>query len=336
MHQPLNIGVVGLGRLGSLYARHFATRLPGARLHSVTDVRADVTASIAAATGAIPCPDHSAMLADPALDAVVIMTPTKLHAAVAIDAAAAGKAIFCEKPLALDLGESEAIAAAVAEHNVFFQLGFMRRFDRAYAAAWQRIREGAIGRPLVFKSSSRDQFPPPLDYLRPESSGGLFIDMGIHDFDLARWFMGEVTEVHSTGAAIGDPRIAEVGDVDNAFTSLRFASGAIGSISLSRNGIYGYAIDTEIVGDEGTLRIGNDRHTDLLVLTRNQVAHDTVPGFLERFDQAYLTQLEDFVANLRDGHPAPITCTDGVAAQRIALAATRSLHERRTVAPDEI
>ena len=211
----------------------------------------------------------------------------------------------------------------------------MRRFDRAYAAAWQRIQSGDIGRPLVFKSSSRDQFPPPIDYLRPENSGGLFIDMGIHDFDLARWFMGEVAHTHTTGAAIGDPRIAEVGDVDNAFTALQFASGAIGLVSLSRNGIYGYAIDTEIVGEEGTLRIGSDRHTDLLVLTRNQVAHDTVPGFLERFDQAYLTQLEDFVANLAHNRPAPITCADGIAAQRIAIAATRSLHERRSVSPAE-
>ncbi len=336
MHSPLNIGVVGLGRLGSLYARHFAARLPGARLHSVTDVRADVSAAIAAETGAHAFPNHASLLADPHLDAVVITTPTKRHAEVAIAAAAAGKAIFCEKPLALDLSESEAIAAAVAQHGVYFQLGFMRRFDRAYAAAWQRIQRGDIGRPLVFKSSSRDQFPPPLDYLRPESSGGLFIDMGIHDFDLARWYMGEVVETHSTGAAIGDPRIAEVGDVDNAFTTLRFVSGAIGLVSLSRNGVYGYAIDTDIVGEEGTLRIGSDRHTNLLALTRNQIAHDTVPGFLERFDQAYLTQLEDFIGNLDHGRPAPITCADGIAAQRIAVAATRSLRERRCIAPSEI
>ncbi|MBD5782457.1 Gfo/Idh/MocA family oxidoreductase [Pelagicoccus sp. NFK12] len=336
MHSPINIGVVGLGRLGALYAYHFASRLPGACLHSVTDVRREACEAVSAATGARAFEDHKSLLADPDLDAVVIMTPTKLHAEVAISAAEAGKAIFCEKPLALDLGESEAIAAAVAKHDVFFHLGFMRRFDNAYAAAWKRIHNGDIGRPLVFKSSSRDQFPPPLDYLRPESSGGLFIDMGIHDFDLARWFMGEVAEVHSAGAAIGDPRIAEVGDVDNAFTTLNFQSGALGLVSLSRNGIYGYAIDTEIVGDEGTLRIGSDRHTDLLVLTKNNVSHDTVPGFLERFEQAYLTQLEDFVANLANGRPAPITCADGIAAQRIALAATRSLHERRNVSPAEI
>jgi len=332
MNSPLNIGIVGLGRLGSLYARHFATRLPGARLHSVTDVRADVAATIARETGARTFADHATLVADPALDAVVVMTPTKLHCQVVLDAAAAGKAIFCEKPLSLSLEEGRAMRAAVEQHGVLFQLGFMRRFDRAYAAAQTKIAAGVIGRPIVFKSASRDQFPPPLDYLRPESSGGLFIDMGIHDFDLCRWFMGEVKDVHSTGAAVADPRIAEVGDVDNAFTTLTFHSGAIGLVSLSRNGIYGYAIDTEIVGTEGTLQIGYNRETALLVMSKNSIAHDTVPGFLERFDQAYLTQLQNFVDNLRYGRPAPITCADGIAAQQIALAATRSLHERQTIA----
>lgn len=325
MNSPLNVGVVGLGRLGNLYARHFAQRLPGARLHAVTDVRKDVAAALGSATGARVYPDAASLLADPKLDAVVVMTPTQAHCEVVLAAAAAGKAIFCEKPLSLSLDEARAMDAAVAKSGVFFQLGFMRRFDRAYRAAKERIEAGTIGRPMVFKSSSRDQFPPPLDYLRPESSGGLFIDMGIHDFDLSRWYMGEVATVHATGAAVSDPRIAEVGDVDNAFTSLRFSSGAIGSVSLSRNGIYGYAIDTEIVGTEGTLRVGYDHHTALVTLTRGSIAHDTVPGFLERFDQAYLSQLEDFVANLLEGRPAPITCADGIAAQKIALAATRSV-----------
>lgn len=330
MHHPLNVGVVGLGRLGSLYARHFATRIPGARLHAVTDVRPAVTKQLASETGAKACLGYEEMLRDEALDAIVVMTPTKLHAQVAVAAAKAGKAIFCEKPLSLDLAEGRAIKAAIAKHRVFFQLGFMRRFDRAYAAAKRKIEDGAIGRPIVFKSTSRDQFPPPLEYLNPVNSGGLFIDMGIHDFDLARWFMGEVATVHSTGAAVADPRIARVGDVDNAFTTLTFANGAIGAVSLSRNGVYGYAIDTEIVGTEGTLRIGYDRETAVLVMKEGLVAHDTVPGFLERFDQAYLAQLQNFVDNLRLDRAPPITCDDGIAAQKIAGAATKSLHSGKT------
>ncbi|HEY0944481.1 MAG TPA: Gfo/Idh/MocA family oxidoreductase [Opitutaceae bacterium] len=329
---PINVGVVGLGRLGNLYARHFATRLPGARLHAVTDVRSDVTRQLAAEFGARGCATYAELLDDPALDAVVVMTPTKLHQEVVIAAANAKKAIFCEKPLSLDLAEAQAMKAAVDANGVFFQLGLMRRFDQAYAAAKAKIAAGLIGEPIVFKSSSRDQFPPPLDYLRPVNSGGLFIDMGIHDFDLARWFMGEVKSVHSTGGALADPKIAEVGDVDNAFTTLTFATGRIGLVSLSRNGIYGYAIHTEIVGTKGTLQIGYDRETALLVMTEGSVAHDTVPGFIERFDQAYLTQLQDFVDNLRLGRPAPIGCDDGIAAQQIAVAATRSLHSGKTEA----
>src|SRR5690606_28750695 len=137
-----------------------------------------------------------------------------------------------------------------------FQLGFMRRFDRAYAAAKRKIEQGVIGRPLVFKSTSRDQDPPSVDYLRPANSGGLFVDMGIHDFDLARWYMGEVREVYTAGGALAYPEIGDAGDVDNGVTTLHFASGNLGVVTLSRNGIYGYGIQTEIVGSEGTLQIG--------------------------------------------------------------------------------
>jgi scyllo-inositol 2-dehydrogenase (NAD+) len=330
MNSPLNVGVVGLGRLGSLYARHFATRLSGARLHSVSDVRTAVARQIASETGAKAYANHHDLLADRALDAVVVMTPTKLHADVVLSACRAAKAIFCEKPLSLNLTEARAMSAAVRKKGVYFQLGFMRRFDRAYAAAKRKIEDGAIGTPLVFKSSSRDQFPPPLDYLRPANSGGLFVDMGIHDFDLARWFMGEVRTVHSTGGAIADPRLNRIGDIDNAFVSLTYRDGGIGSVSLSRNGVYGYAIDTEIVGSKGTLQIGYIRETSLLVMTEGSIAHDTVPGFLERFDQAYVAQLQNFVDNLRLNRAPPITCDDGLAAQKIAVAATRSLHSGRT------
>lgn len=333
MNATINIGVVGLGRLGGLYARHFATRLPGARLTAVSDVRPDVAQTLAAETGALAYPDYHDLLAAADVDAVVVVAPTKLHAEIVVAAATAGKAIFCEKPLSLDLAEGLTMAAAVERSGVFFQLGFMRRFDPGYLGAKQRIAAGAIGTPIVFKSTSRDQFPPPLDYLRPENSGGLFLDMGIHDFDLARWFMGEVTSVHSIGGALADSRIAGIGDVDNAFTTLRFASGNIGVVSLSRNGVYGYAIHTEIVGTEGTLQIGYDRETPLLMLTKGKVTHDTVPGFLERFETAYLAQLANFVENLRHGRSPPIGCADGIAAQRIALAAARSLRSGQVEVP---
>ena len=330
MNKPINIGVVGLGRLGRLYARYFTNRLPGARLYAVTDMQPEAVKATVAETGAKGYASYQEMLADPAVDAIVVMTPTKAHGEVVIAAAAAKKAIFCEKPLSLEVSEGEAMKAAVAKHGVFFQLGFMRRFDRAYAAAKKRIDAGEIGTPVIFKSTSKDALPPPVEYLRPASSGGLFIDMGIHDFDLARWYMGEVKDVFSVGNSIAFPEISTVGDVENGLSTMNFVNGGIGTISLSRIGIYGYGIHTEIVGTKGTIQIGYDRETAILIMTKDQIAHDTVPGFYERFEQAYITQLQDFVDNLVKDRPAPIVADDGILAQKIAIAATRSLHSGKS------
>lgn len=332
MKSKLNLALVGTGRMGIAYARYLANRVPGAALYAVADVRADVAESVRAEFGAARAvADYRELLGDPNVDAIVVMTPTKLHKDVVIDAARAKKAIFCEKPLSLDLAEAEAMHRAVTESGVFFQLGFMRRFDAGYAAAKKKIAEGAIGKPCVFKSSSKDKARPSVDYLRPENSGGLFIDMGIHDFDLARWFMGDVASVHSVGGVLAYPEMDGIGDWDNAIATLRFANGCIGSVSLSRNGVYGYGIHTEILGTEGTLQIGYDRETPVLVMKDNVIAHDTVPGFYERFENAYIVQLQDFVQNLLQRRPPPITCADGIAAQKIALAATRSAREGTVV-----
>jgi predicted dehydrogenase len=219
----------------------------------------------------------------------------------------------------------------VAKSGVFFQLGFMRRFDAGYVAAKRQIGAGAIGRLCVFKSTSKDKERPSVDYLRPENSGGLFIDMGIHDFDLARWFMGDITSVYSTAGVLAYPEMQGIGDWDNAITNLRFANGCIGVVTLSRNGVYGYGIHTEIVGTGGTLQIGYDRETPVLRMTKDAIAHDTVPGFYERFENAYIAQLQDFVRNLVERRPPAITIEDGIAAQRVALAATRSAQENRVV-----
>ena len=327
MKKTLNLGVIGLGRLGSQYARYVASRLAGARLYAVSDVRPDVGKAVAAETGAEKVyTEYHDLLADKAVDAIVVMTPTKLHGEVVIAAAQAKKATFTEKPLSLDLAEAQAMKDAVARNGNFFQLGLMRRFDRAYAAAKKQIDAGAIGTPIVFKATAKDPFPPPIDFVRPESSGGLFMDMGVHDFDLARWFMGEVKSVFSVGSAVAYPEIGKVGDVDNGLTLLTFANGNIGEVHLSRTGVYGYDIHTEIVGTKGTLQIGYDRETAVLVKTQGVIAHDTIPGFYERFEQAYLSQLQNFVDNLRLGRPSPIVCDDGIAVLRIALAATRSWH----------
>jgi inositol 2-dehydrogenase len=328
MKTLLNIGLVGVGRMGVAYARYLAFRVPGATLYAVSDVRADAAEAVRAEFGASKAyVDYRDLLSDPAVDAVVVMTPTKFHSEVVIAAARAGKAIFCEKPLSLDLEEAEQMRAAVKASGVFFQLGFMRRFDPGYVAAKAKIDAGTIGKLCVFKSTSKDKERPSVDYLRPENSGGLFIDMGIHDFDLARWFMGEVKSVHSVGGILAYPEMQGIGDVDNAITTMSFASGAIGSVTLSRNGVYGYGIHTEIVGTEGTIQIGYDRETPVLVMNRDGITHDTIPGFYERFENAYIIQLQNFVQNLVQRRESPITCDDGIAAQRIALAARRSAEQ---------
>jgi scyllo-inositol 2-dehydrogenase (NAD+) len=321
----LNVGLIGLGRLGRVYARDLSGRIPCTRLVAVADIDAaaveEVSREFDVPRGST---DPADVIDDPAVDAVVIVTPTSTHRAVTEAAVAAGKAIFCEKPLSISLEEAEAVRQAVRRSGVFFQMGFMRRFDRGFAAAKERLDAGDIGDAVVFKSTSRDPFRPSLEYADPRSSGGLIIDMGIHDFDLARWYMGEVAAVHAVGGVLAYPELATVGDIDNAVMSLVFTSGRLGVIDITRNGYYGYDISAELLGTKGTLRVGYLRETPLTVMTKNAVTHDTVPYFMERFRDAYTVQLENFAQNVLNDRQPPITVDDGVEALRVALAATEA------------
>jgi len=323
----LAVGLIGVGRLGRVYARDLAGRIAETRLVAVADPVGTLAQEVAAEFD-VPrhYTDPQALIDDAAVEAIVIVSPTDTHRQLVIAAAQRGKPTFCEKPPALSLDEIAAMKGAIAKSGIFFQMGFMRRFDSGYAAAKKQIEGGRIGTPLVFKSTSRDPFRPSLEYANPKSSGGMLIDMGIHDFDLARWFMGDVKTVATIGATIAYPELMTVGDIDNAVASLTFTSGKIGVVDLSRSGIYGYDIATEILGLEGTLKIGYLRETPVMVLTKNSVAHDTVPYFMERFRDAYTTQLQNFAQNVLQDRPAPITIDDGLEALRIGVAATRA-HE---------
>jgi inositol 2-dehydrogenase len=328
----LNIGVVGVGRLGKLYSEYFLGRIGGARLVAVADIREELARSFAEANNISSWyRDYNELLSNKDVDAVVIVTTTQSHKQIVVESARAGKAIFCEKPLSLSIDEASEMKNAVEKTGAYFQLGFMRRFDHGYAAAKQRLENGSIGTPIVFKSSSRDPYRPSLEYLDPVNSGGLFTDCGIHDVDLARWLMGDVASVYGIGGVLAYPEMEQIRDVDNAIMSLNFKSGALGVIDLSRSGIYGYDIRTEILGTKGTLKVGYLRETPLLILTEQGVTHDTVPYFMERFGQAYVSQLENFVSNVVEGKPAPITCDDGIAALRVTLAATESLKEKKPI-----
>ena len=319
----LKVGIVGVGRLGKVYVRDLAARIPETTVVAVADIDRPLADRIAEEFS-VPKAYGSAedLIADRNVDAVVIVTPTHAHRENVVAAARSKKPTFCEKPPALSLAECAAMSSEVERSGSFFQMGFMRRFDPGYAAAKEKIAQGAIGRPVVFKSSSRDPFRPSLEYANPASSGGIMVDMGIHDFDLARWFMGDVDAVAATGAVLAYPEMASIGDIDNAIATLEFADGRLGVIDLTRNGVYGYDITTELLGDAGTLRVGYLRETPLMTMTKNNVAHDTVPYFMERFERAYTIQLQNFAQNVLHERAPAVVLKDGVEALRTALAAT--------------
>ena len=315
--------MVGLGRLGNVYVRDLAARIPETTVVAVADsdhALADRIAEQFDVPKAYGCAQD--LIADRHVDAVVVVSPTHTHREIVVAAAQAGKPTFCEKPPALTLAECASMSDAVEKSGTFFQMGFMRRFDPGYTAAKEKISQGAIGRPVVFKSTSRDPFRPSLEYANPASSGGIMVDMGIHDFDLARWFMGDVDRVSAVGAVLAYPEMASIGDMDNAIATLVFADGRLGVIDLTRNGVYGYDVSTELLGDAGTVRIGYLRETPIFTMTKNSIAHDTVPYFMERFERAYTLQLQNFAQNVLHDRAPAVAITDGVEALRIALAAT--------------
>lgn len=335
MNTQLTIGVAGLGRLGSLYVDYLQYQIPGANVVAVTDADGDLASKIAKNHNiAHAFTDHREMLELKEMDAVVIVSPTSSHRDIVVDAAAKGKIIFCEKPLSISLDDAAEMKAAVEKAGVFFHMGFMRRFDRGYSAAKTKILNGEIGEPIVFKASSRDPYRPSLEYADPKKSGGLLLDMGIHDFDLARWFMGDVVEVYTIGDVLAFPEMKEIHDIDNAMVSMTFESGTIGTVDMSRSGIYGYDIRTEILGTKGTIQIGYLRETPITVLKKEGVSHDTVPFFMERFEQSYVIQLKDFVEKAVQQKEPSVTIEDGERALLLGHAATHSQHKKSLVTID--
>ena len=333
----LNVGVIGLGRMGSVYARNLAHRVPGARLAAIADHKAELRDRFAAELGGVRAyAGHQELLEDKEIEAVAVVTSSSTHKEVVMDAAARGKAIFCEKPMSLSLADAHEMLRAVEKAGVFLHIGFQRRFDAGYRAAKQRVDDGVIGTPVVMLSISRDPFRPPLEFCNPQVSGGLIADMGPHDFDLGRMFLGEVSTVNAVGGALAYPEMQSVGDIDNAAVSLVFESGALGTVHLSRNSVFGYDIRTEIWGTKGSLQIGYLQYTPIVVLTREGIAHDGVPHFMQRFEAAYLAQIQDVVERVRKGRPPSLTAHDAIAAMRISLAATRSREEGRPVQVSEV
>jgi len=334
----IKMGVIGLGRMGQLYTNLLSSQINGAKLYAVAEIHEQARSRVAGEfdiTRAFA--DFHELLALPELDAVIIATPTSTHHDLVVAAAEAGKAILCEKPLALTLAETRSAQEAVARAQVPLQVGFMRRFDAAYQKAKTLIDSGQIGFPVTFKSLSRDPFCPRPEYADPAKSGGLILDMAIHDFDLARWLMSsEVERVTAEGNTLVCKVLESVGDIDNALINMRFVSGALGNIEVSRNAFYGYDIRTEILGSEGAVTVGVHQYTPVLLLTRAGAQHDITPYLMERFGDAYRKQLQHFVDCLTNGQPPLVSGADALAAYEIGVAATRSFQTGRPIALSDV
>lgn len=321
--------------MGSVLARHLVNGVPEASLVAIADLDRAKAQALASQNGA------DAVYADPLelferrdIEAVLIVTPTDTHPDLVAAAAAAGKHVFVEKPLALTLDGCDRAIAAVAGAGVKLQVGFMRRFDPAYREARSKVETGAIGRPTLFKSISRDPVRTSLEFARRESSGGLIMDMGVHDFDLARWLMGrEVVRVSSEGACLAYPELREAWDIDNAVVNLRFADGAVGNVDLSRNAVYGFDSRTEVLGTRGAVVVGRQRESGLLLLSVQGAARPTGPG---RFDAAYVEEIRHFVDCVAQDRTPMVTGSEARLATAIAIAATVSLDEGRPVELREV
>lgn len=325
----LRIGVLGCGRIGQVHARSLM-RLDGVKLVAVADAFASSAEALAAKTGA-EVRDTAAILASADIDAVILCTPTDTHYDLIHAAARAGKAIFCEKPVDMSADRIRDCIKVVEDHNVPFLTAFNRRFDPNFANVQARIRAGEIGEVEIVTILSRDPAPPPVSYIK--SSGGIFRDMMIHDFDMARFLLGEEpVQVFAVGAALVDPAIGEAGDVDTAAVTLTTASGKICTISNSRRASYGYDQRIEVHGSKGMLRAENILENSVEVATDAGFRRAPAQNFfLERYESAYLSEMASFVKAVASGvSPAP-SITDGLRAQLIADAATLSLAEGRPI-----
>ena len=335
--RKIKIAVIGAGRIGKLHAQHLATRITGVELAVIADINQAAAQATAAQFGEpVAMADYRELLADKTIAAVVVGSPTDTHAEITQQAAAAGKHVFCEKPIDFDLGRIDQTLAAVEKAGIKFQVGFNRRFDRNFRKVREMVAGGQIGAPHILRITSRDPEAPPIEYVRV--SGGIFLDMTIHDFDMARYVMGdEVTEIYAAGAVLVDPAIGQAGDLDTVVITLRFANGGIGTIDNSRRAVYGYDQRVEVFGEGGMVTVSNetpDRHT----YGNAAGIHSALPlyFFLERYTDSYIAELQAFVDCIRNDTPPPVTGRDGRIPVVMGLAAQKSYRENRPIRLSEI
>ena len=333
----LKMGLIGAGRIGLMHAEHLTSRVKSAELFIVADAFEEV-AKECAERYAIPhfVQDYHAILDHPDIQAVVICSSTDTHAQIIEEAAQAGKHIFCEKPIALDLLSIDRALDTVERSGVKLQIGFNRRFDANYRRVRQAVEQGAIGQPQLLHLISYDPDPPPVEYIKV--SGGIFLDMTIHDFDMARFLIGsEVEEIFVLASVLNNPAIGAAGDVDTAVVMLQFTNGVIGTISNSRHAAYGYDQRLELLGSAGAISIGNNYPNTAIISDGRSVRRDLpLYFFIERYSESFVTEMTAFVDAVLHDTPVPVSGRDGRIPVVMALAACKSLAEHRPIPLGEI
>ncbi|MCG1011113.1 inositol 2-dehydrogenase [Tepidanaerobacter sp. GT38] len=332
MKEKLKVGIIGAGRIGRMHVENIVSNFRSVEVKAVADIFADKLVDWARELDIKHVyKDYRKILEDPEIKALLIFSSTDTHAQIIIESAEAGKDIFCEKPIDFDLNKIHQALDAVEKAGVKFQVGFNRRFDHNFKKVRDMIQEGKIGDVHIVKITSRDPEPPPIEYVK--SSGGLFFDMMIHDFDMARYLTNsEVTEVYASAAVLVDPAIGEAGDVDTAIVTLKFANGALGVIDNSRKAVYGYDQRVEVFGSKGCITVSNDVPTTAVLSCVEGVISDKPKYFFpERYKDAYIEELKAFFDCIINDTEPPVTGRDGLEPILIGMAANKSLAEGRPV-----
>ncbi|MCD9023574.1 inositol 2-dehydrogenase [Cohnella silvisoli] len=335
--RQIRIGIIGAGRIGKIHADNLL-RLQQAEVVAVSDLFAGPELEEWAVARGIQSimKDSGAIIANPDIDAVFICASTDTHVPLIKQAALAGKHIFCEKPISMDIRQTEEAVEAARQAGVMLQIGFNRRFDHNFKRIREHVQSGTIGEPHVIKITSRDPNPPHPDYIKV--SGGIFMDMMIHDFDMARYVSGsEIEEVYAQGNVLINPVFAEYGDVDTAIVTLKFENGALGVIDNSRQAAYGYDQRMEVFGSKGNVAVANDHPNTAEISTAAGVYKDNpLHFFLERYNEAYIEETQLFIDCILNGKPVPVDGQDGLQAERTALAAKLSMRLKRPVKVSEV
>ena len=336
MARKVKIAVIGTGRMGSVHARNIVRQIPEAELVAVCDIRLEVAQAVADEVGIQRVVrDYHDLLGDKEIEAILISSSTDTHAFMMKDVAAAGKHIFCEKPLALELDKIDEALDVVARAGVKLQVGFNRRFDKSYQRVREIVASGEIGRPCILRITNRDPDFPSMDFLRV--SGGIFLDLAIHDFDMVRFQMGEVEEIYAMGGVLINPELKEFGDIDTDVIVLRFTSGAVGTIDNSRKAVYGYDQRLEVFCSNGTALANNEAETAVVKGNTDGFLSAKPPYFfMQRYAPCYVEEVRQFVECVRDDKPTPTNGADGRAAVVLGYAAWKSLRENRPVKISEI